>query len=353
MESQLEPGRSDGSQQGRPRLPPAGFGVARYASCGTARFELLYEHEYVPQPCRSYSASVPVDKLLPPPLRMRPALRQGKLPFTCFGLRVDHSSNHARCWLGQVLLKEVAEGRLRDVELLVADAPGEEGVADADADLQASWCWQVRPTTSAAVNGSAGATSAADAVQVMLRLAVREGISVEIRGADEACAEVYRILLQYCDDYQECEGRTWRPIPQAPSKISTVQDRSMSGDARLMCRRQERLPENGSRMLARTMAEWQQAESQLLQALAGAQQALAHDAEAEESLRCCAAIRDAFAEAKRVALRQPPEWRQTAGEALSELLCRSREGGGPTAEEASRVEDELFELGVLLDQEEV
>lgn len=211
-------------------IMPPGFGIARVEETGTASHEMIYEHEYSPQPIRQHSAtdSVPQEN----GVMLRPAVRNGKVEFRFFGNRVPLSGDHARSWMGHLLLQEQQKGRIERVELNVQryqeilDLKMAGSKSAQRHKEQPSWLWDVwvtDPGAPAMKNGRMGRPS----VEVLMKLSSTCGISIEIFCMEEAPrAEVYRILRQYCDD---ASGQVvWRPIPDPPAKISKVVDRALT-----------------------------------------------------------------------------------------------------------------------------
>jgi len=204
----------------QPRLPP-GFGVCRYASSGAASHELIYEYDYHPTPIRKFS----VDKPEVCSGCLRPAVRQARVAFSYFGGRVPLSADHARCWLGAVLLEEASYGRLSAVELHVPaeglKAAKDSGTVWSEASPR-MWLWTVRATRPGA--------APSEPVAVEMFISSSDGVRIETRCKDEkAHGHVFRVLRQYCDSEADSSA-PWHPIPATCTKISKVQDRAMPSD---------------------------------------------------------------------------------------------------------------------------
>merc|ERR1719265_647589 len=96
---------------------PPGFGVVRCVESGAACHCHIYEYEYHTKPHRAYS----LDYVAVIPKVLHPIVYLGKLDFSFFGLRVSATADHARCWMGQILVEEMRQGRLLRSELLVSN----------------------------------------------------------------------------------------------------------------------------------------------------------------------------------------------------------------------------------------
>ena len=103
----------------RPRRPlPPGFGAVRHHTKDIS-LGVVYEHHYAPAAVRPLEQGELVEGTL------RPAVCRGKVDFLFVGSKNSNTADHARCWLGHILLQELQKGSLSEVGLVkVSLAPG-------------------------------------------------------------------------------------------------------------------------------------------------------------------------------------------------------------------------------------
>lgn len=240
-----------------PAMPP-GFGIARIEETGTSSHELLYEHEYQPEPIRQLSEIESVAQVNG--TMLRPAVRNGKVDFRFYGNRVPLSADHARSWLGHLLLSEQQKGTIAHVELLIRRyqdvrelSPDDPAGSPKRHPEQQSWLWDVWPADASA-GGMKNGRMGRPGVELLMKLSPEFGISLELFCIEEAPrTAVCRVLKQYCDD--GCGQVVWRPIPDPPARISKVVDREMSKEVRRKRAVGLKLEETGSEFLSRALEE--------------------------------------------------------------------------------------------------
>jgi len=300
----------------KPIAPPPQFGVAR-THTGAASHELIYEHEYVPKPVRKFSAHKPIecDGVL------RPAVRSGRVAFHYFGARVPLSADHARSWLGHVLHAEVDLGRLQRVELIVPAPQSKtrnkpEALAPHDLQPVAQWhVWIVGTGMDRELQEPP--------VEVQLRVSPSNGIMVHTYSINEdSRCLVYRVLRQYCDD----DGSPWRPIPEPPSAIKKVADRTMP-HADMKQRLMEGIvSETGDALLRRHHVHYGNAESVLVQAL-GRAEALRQTASLSDLVLYVSEVKKALQYAQECRFHIKPSYHLAARKVLDALLLRVLDQG--------------------------
>jgi len=294
---------------------PVGFGVGRDANIGMGSHSLIYEYEYHPEPIRQYSSTKPEVC----ESRLRPPVHKGKVPFQFFGVRVPTTADHARCWLGQVLLAETKLGRLQKVEFIVDVAEPLKSLGTPyPHGPQPTWRWH------AWLPGKdADAAKRPPPVEVIMVLSPAEGIAIDLYAKDEDERNyVYRVLRQYCDD----DSKSWHPIPDPPAKVSKVIPRHSPPDVELARRIGVSVPDSNTKVMKDWLCERQGSEAVLVRALMRAQVCcdsatfddLLHYAQEVLNLVHCI-------EGHRQLIRQ--EWRQTIGQVLGSVLRRALESG--------------------------
>mmetsp|Transcript_54044 Transcript_54044/g.94284 ORF Transcript_54044/g.94284 Transcript_54044/m.94284 type:complete len:377 (-) Transcript_54044:34-1164(-) len=337
-----------GSTSAEP-LPP-GFGIARVEETGTASHELIYEFEYFPKPIRKFDPYEPSGSLF-----LRPAVRKGKAPFQFWGNRVPMSADHARCWLGHVLLQEVANEKLALVEFIVrtekelrhisADGAGTVGMGGAQRHApHPDWLWHIWPKGS-----DVGVQNRSPVTELHMRMNANKGIIIELRGEWEgALASIYRVLHQYCDDD---EGDShWRPTPAPPMQITKVKARDHAETVRRNRLLGQQAPDHGLRMLHGTIDQWGEAERSLVRAVERAK-AASKTADLSTAPQCCSELRDALTKAMEQRLRLRPEWSVTTAQAIETFLQRLLEASAIGSTEGSETSDAL--TSVLADTVEL
>uniref|UniRef100_A0A7S4QL85 Uncharacterized protein n=1 Tax=Alexandrium monilatum TaxID=311494 RepID=A0A7S4QL85_9DINO len=310
----LLPSRESGEQTA---VPPAQFGIARLEPLGNAVQGIIYEYEYDPKPVRKYSQEKPPDEECVGSLR--PAVRGGRAPFRFFGSRVPASADHARCWLGRVLIGEVGLGRLEHVELIVPPAkeapPPEKHMPLKAHGEQPSWRWRVW-VAGMGPNYKSGDADR-DAVEVTMHCSSVHGVFVDLDGRNDGCrCFVFRMLRQYCDS--NC--LEWHPIPEAPGSISKVLDRQAA--------------KAGDESLLRLLDDLMQAEARLVQILKHLE-ATREVASLKDMLADTHELREALENAHEVRFKLKSDYRQRACEALELLLRRALK----TAEDRDQLAD--------------
>mmetsp|Transcript_123899 Transcript_123899/g.361847 ORF Transcript_123899/g.361847 Transcript_123899/m.361847 type:complete len:361 (+) Transcript_123899:49-1131(+) len=294
-------------------VPPARFGVARLEHVGNALHGLIYEHEYTPEPVRKYSEVKPPDVECTGVLL--PAVRSGRAPFRFFGLRVPASADHARCWLGAVLIQEIRLGRLQHVELAVpseAEAPAQQPAGPLQTHgPQPTWRWMVW------VAGASLSYELRDPhVEVTMHISPVDGIFIDLQCENDGdrCF-IYRVLRQYCDS----NSSGWHPIPEHQTSISKIHDREISAENRHSRLIGQPVPQTGNESLMRMVVDLREAETWLVQALSRLE-AAREVASLKDMMIYMDELRKALKNAHDVRFKLKPNYNHLACEALETLL---------------------------------
>mmetsp|Transcript_25727 Transcript_25727/g.60031 ORF Transcript_25727/g.60031 Transcript_25727/m.60031 type:complete len:328 (-) Transcript_25727:8-991(-) len=194
-----------------PAPPPKHFGMVFLRTTGCMRHAMLYPHEYLALPVRSPQEAIE-HSVSQDTQDLQPCLFAGKAPFKFFGLKLDATSSHARCWFSSVLHKEVQQGGLAQVTLVLEN---ERELLDVAAERHwqgawtSGWLWECKVPSFEAV------------VMVNLRLIPNKGVRISTRSDDEeARSQVHHLLCQYCD----LASLPWHPIPDRHGKAPPPPD---------------------------------------------------------------------------------------------------------------------------------
>mmetsp|Transcript_99907 Transcript_99907/g.213910 ORF Transcript_99907/g.213910 Transcript_99907/m.213910 type:complete len:379 (-) Transcript_99907:108-1244(-) len=315
------------------QLLPRGFGIARTEDLGTASHELIYEHEYHPQPIREYSTEIPAESECGSwtprgtifQCLLRPAVRNGRVAFRFFGYRVPLSADHARCWLGYVLLNETRMGRLQRVELIVRQGPGDPppsqpALGYTPYALQPSWLWHAWPP-----GPDVDGPRRPQPVAVMMTLSPMDGVTVELKCENLGHrAHVYRVLRQYCDDY---DGSDWHPIPEPAGRITKVHNRDMASDILYQRMVGRPVPESGGEVLTRSMDQIQAVETRVHKALSRVETSR-EVANTPDFLLYLEELKVALEAAQETRMKLRPEWDNLANQGIEAFLGRALNSQG-------------------------
>eukprot|EP00930_Biecheleria_cincta_P034202 TRINITY_DN23651_c0_g1_i1.p1 TRINITY_DN23651_c0_g1~~TRINITY_DN23651_c0_g1_i1.p1 ORF type:complete len:323 (-),score=57.15 TRINITY_DN23651_c0_g1_i1:113-1051(-) len=285
---------------GRHLLAHTKIVTARHEDSGVACHESLNEHHYSPRPVWLAGTRPGSDVL-------RPAVRDGKVSFSYYGVNHPDTADHARSWLGNILRQEQEAGELGTVEFIVS--------RDSGNNLQRHYCWHVwKASATDPVTRGPG-------VEVWLHISTATGVAIEVLGGpdEEVQNHVRGLLCQFCD----VGDIKWNPIPDPPGdpKVQKVHRvREIPEKLRKPRLLGHKMPEAGNNHLLSCLAEWQDAESQVLDCLAAIKASQAQGA-SEELLEQLTQLQQAFMFAtEKARLRLRPEWRVAASAALDLLL---------------------------------
>lgn len=262
------------------------IGIARHQQSGAVCHQAIYEHHYSPKPVWLRGARPGCEML-------RPAIRDGKVSFSFYGVNHPDTADHARCWLGNILRQEQEAGELGTVEFIVPE--------DNRNNFQRHYCWHVW-LVSATDPQTRGL-----GIEIWLHISTPTGVLIQVLGGpdEEARNHVRGLLCQFC-----IVGDTiWNPIPDPPG----------APQVQKVHRCREIQDESGKDFLLRSLSDFTGAEAQVLDCLAAVKASQAQGA-SEKLLEHLMDLQQAFVFATQTAkLRLRPEW-QTATSAALDLL---------------------------------